>query len=200
LPRIFEPFFTTKPPGKGTGLGLAQVYGIVTQHNGYIKIDSQPQNGTVFTIYLPLHFSTETMLLEGELDQTEQGAGETILIVEDNESTREALLATLEMLNYRTLAAQNGREALEVLAKHQSPIAMIVSDMLMPEMSGIELVTALRQENNDIPIVILSGYLLEDDLETLRQLNVTGWLNKPPTLKQLAALLYKTLHTSTIQS
>lgn len=198
LPRIFEPFFTTKPPGKGTGLGLAQVYGIITQHNGYIKIDSHPNQGTIFTIYLPLHFSTETMLLQGELDQTERGEGETILVVEDNESTREALLATLEMLNYRTLSAQNGREALEMLAEHQSSVAMIISDMLMPEMSGIELVAELRQQNQDIPIVILSGYLLEDDLETLRQLNVTGWLYKPPTLKQLASLLHKTLRSSTL--
>ena len=193
LPHIFEPFFTTKATGKGTGLGLAQVYGVVLQFAGFITVDSVVGEGTTFTIYLPRLFDTFVPQVTHVDDVIVGGQGETILVVEDDDTAREAIVTALESLDYRLLVARHGREALTIIQHDDMPIDMILSDMLMPEMSGIELVRRLRQIGYTIPVVILSGYLLEDDLETMQELQVTGWLNKPPNLNQLAALIQQGL-------
>ena len=193
LPRIFDPFFTTKPPGKGTGLGLAQVYGIITQHDGFIIIDSEKQDGTTFTIFLPA-LSQDIKMDMGLVTITDEiGHGETILIVEDDDLTREALVMALEDLHYTTIVATNGREGLAIIKEATQQIDMVLSDMLMPEMNGLELISIMRQQGIDLPVAILSGYVLEDDLETMQQLGVVGWLYKPPNLKQLAVLLHRGL-------
>jgi signal transduction histidine kinase/ActR/RegA family two-component response regulator len=193
VPRIFEPFFTTKGLQKGTGLGLAQVHGIITQHEGFITVESQLQVGTTFAIYLP----QVVQLVQGVEDWTavdmQPGQGELLLLVEDNEATREALLASLLVLNYEVVTAENGREALEFLQTNLERVNLVVSDMGMPEMNGLEMVTIMRQNQWSIPVVILSGYLLEEDLETLNQLTITGWLTKPPNLRQLALLIRRGL-------
>ncbi len=193
LPHIFEPFFTTKETGKGTGLGLAQVYGVVLQFAGFITVDSVADGGTTFTIYLPRLFDTFVSQITHVEDVIVAGQGKTILVVEDDDTAREAIVTALESLDYRLLVARHGREALTIIQHGDMPIDMILSDMLMPEMSGIELVRRLRQMGYTIPVVILSGYLLEDDLETMQELQVTGWLNKPPNLNQLAALIQQGL-------
>ena len=196
IPHVFEPFFTTKPTGKGTGLGLAQVYGIITQHDGYVKLESRINQGTIFTVYLPL---LSELGMEKSYQQPhafERGHGETILVVEDDAPTRDAIVTTLDVLNYQTIVAKNGRNALEHLTQAESPIALVLTDMLMPEMNGLELVTFMREQGVDLPVVILTGYVLEEDLERMRQLKVTGWLNKPPNLNQLAALLQQGLNQS----
>jgi CheY-like chemotaxis protein len=193
LPHLFEPFFTTKQPGKGTGLGLAQVYGIITQHDGFIMLDSEMQAGTTFTIYLPLVSESVEAYDGWRVEEAEKGNGETILVVEDNESTCEAITAVLEMLNYNTIVASNGREAFILLKKQKKSVDIVISDMLMPEMSGLELVTQMREIDCQIPIIIFSGYILEEDLERLNQLQIAGWLHKPPNLKQLASMIQHAL-------
>ncbi len=194
--RVFEPFFTTKPPGKGTGLGLAQVYGIVTQHDGFITLESEINYGTKFTIYLPLLAEKEEEKQDWGVNDVKGGDGEIILVVEDDEPTRDAIVTALDILNYQTIVAENGRKAIEYIQQPDSSIALVLTDMLMPEMTGLEMVSFIREQGHALPVVILTGYVLEDDLEKMRHLHVTGWLNKPPNLQQLASLLRQGLSQS----
>ena len=196
LSRLFEPFFTTKPPGKGTGLGLAQVYGIISQHDGFIMVESEENLGTTFTIFLPMLQDREALPPKPAQEEIIVGLGETILVVEDNESTREAVISALEILNYKTIVATNGLEAFAMIQDSTIAIDLVLSDLMMPEMNGLELVKAMRKHDYWLPVVMLSGYLVEDDLEAMRKLQVVGALNKPPNLAQLSALLRQGLASS----
>ena len=200
LPHIFEPFFTTKGPGQGSGLGLAQVYGIVKQHNGHIDVQSTEDRGTTFTIYLPALITT--MLAETAVapPAVQHGQGETILIVEDSDVLREALADILVMLNYEILTAKDGREALAILEQEGDSeipgqrIALVLSDLVMPNMGGAALLQALRQRGLTVPFMILSGHPLEADLlQTLNTQGVAGWLLKPITIEKLATAVTRVL-------
>jgi len=189
LPYIFEPFFTTKAPGEGAGLGLAQVYGIVTHHQGHIDVNTQVGAGTVFTLYLPaLHVSHQ--LHEAPLQEIlPMGREETILVVEDNLATREALCSSLEMLNYRTLEAANGKEALECFIQHRADIALVLTDLVMPVMGGKALAQALYQQAPDLNIVVMSGHPLDPETGIRITESVRDWMHKPPSLEHLAETL-----------
>ena len=206
LSHIFDPFFTTKAPGEGSGLGLAQVHGIVKQHGGEVDAQSQVGQGTTFTIYLPalpVH-APEAVALE--LPALVKGQGETILVVEDNAATREALVDSLELLNYRVLEAANGREALAIFEQQTSEvsedsrsleerrIALVLSDVVMPEMGGQALLHALRQRDPTVKVMLLTGHPLEKELENLQAQGLSGWLLKPPSLEQLAQVLARVLN------
>ncbi|RMG55150.1 MAG: response regulator, partial [Acidobacteria bacterium] len=186
--RMFEPFFTTKKTGKGTGLGLAQVYGIVTQHGGFIDVSSQVGKGTTFTIYLPALLSEVEVEKESGVESVPHGQGETILLVEDEPEVREAIQAILTHLGYRVLPAVNGREALNVYERRHADIALVVTDLVMPEMDGIALIKALRTRDPRVKIIVMSGYPLkaEHERETLK--GVVEWIQKPVALPQLAAV------------
>lgn len=193
---IFEPFFTTKEPGRGSGLGLAQVHGIVGAHEGHIDVESQMGQGTTFTIYLPLHpleLPTDTSL--DELPALAKGQGEIILVVEDSVSTRKAIVESLELLNYRVLEATNGQEVLEVLEERGEEIALVLSDVVMPGMGGIALLHALREQGLAVQVVMLTGHPLENELEDLRAQGMIDWLPKPPGLEQLAEMVAQALGT-----
>jgi two-component system cell cycle sensor histidine kinase/response regulator CckA len=198
LPHIFEPFFTIKEPGKGSGLGLAQVHGIVGQHGGYIDVESQMGEGTRFTIHLPaLPVHRPEPLLATESPPSNLGHGETILVVEDHRPTRRALTMALEQLNYRVLEAADGREALTVLEQHGARVALVLSDVVMPRMSGIVLAQAVRELGLDTPVVLLTGHsMMEEDLEDLKDQGVADWLLKPPSLKQLADVVAQALQST----
>lgn len=187
LEHLFEPFFTTKGPGQGTGLGLAQVYGIVQQHEGIIEVISEQGVGTTFTLYLPTP-KAGAVHLDGHLDDFEvpRGNQELILVVEDNEDTLIAIVNTLQSLNYSVAVAENGKEALDIITESPDDISLIISDMLMPVMNGGELLQILQEKAYQIPTIILSGYLPENELEGLRQYGLADWLTKPPTLDDLA--------------
>jgi len=193
LPRIFEPFFTTKAPGKGAGLGLAQVYGIVKQHDGHLDVITKADAGTTFIVYLPAWFAQppETAILD--TPSYVKGQGETILVVEDDEVLRKALLDTLEALNYRVLVAADGRAGLEVLERHQREIDLVLSDLVMPELGGQGLFQAMQQRGLTIPVVMLSGHPMEKELESLQSQGLAGWLLKPPRPASLAELLAQVL-------
>ncbi len=194
LPHIFEPFFTTKPPGEGTGLGLAQVYGIVKQHEGHVDVESRVGEGTTFSLYLPA-----LTVAQGELPVVKgtdlpRGRGETILVVEDDQATRSALREILEMLNYRVLEAAHGREALAVFEQHADEIALLLSDLVMPEMGGIPLIYALRKRKPSLKIVVLTGYPLGEAVQAPLLAGVVDWLSKPPSMERLAEVVDRILH------
>lgn len=193
FPHIFEPFFTTKAQGKGTGLGLAQVYGIVQQHGGFVHVTTAVAQGTTFSIYFPF-FSVEPHSTSRTLDEVlVEGQGEVVLVVEDEAATRRALVDSLLVLNYQVVEAKNGREALATLTQPGDEISLVLSDAVMPEMGGIALLRAMREHKITIPMIMLTGHAVEKDMESLRALGLHSWLAKPPDLSQLAMLLRQAL-------
>ncbi|MCP2597399.1 ATP-binding protein, partial [Candidatus Aminicenantes bacterium AC-335-G13] len=191
LPHIFEPFFTTKPPGRGTGLGLSQVYGIVKQHNGYIRVESKVGKGASFIIYLPAHESLEKIEIGKEEieDKLVSGKREKILVVEDDESILHLMKMVLERLNYNVIIAKNGKEALNIYEKYRNEISLIISDMIMPEISGIELIKNLREKNPKLKIMLITGYpLKESELNFLKK-NSIPWIQKPFKIQKFSEIL-----------
>jgi two-component system, cell cycle sensor histidine kinase and response regulator CckA len=185
VPRLFEPFFTTKAPGRGTGLGLSQVYGIVAQHDGYLTVDSQVGQGTTFSIYLPLLAITEVVAHARQTTTAVTMTEKTILVVEDNRATRTGIQDTLEMMGHRALVAGNGRSALDLLREHDGAIDLVLSDMVMPGMGGMALYQTLRQEWPDLKMIVMTGYPLADKDKTLLADGVVPWLRKPFTIEEI---------------
>lgn len=155
--RIFEPFFTTKEPGKGTGLGLSTVYGIVKQSGGSVEVYSEPQRGTTFKIYLPQRGTQTTPSISATSQDSLKGS-ETILLVEDDDMVRALAWAMLDRFGYHVIEARNGSEALQVCANHQDKIDLLVTDVVMPGMSGRELADQLLEKWPGIRVVYMSGF------------------------------------------
>ena len=158
LERIFEPFVTTKGVGKGTGLGLATVYGIVQQNGGDIRVSSQTGIGTTFRIYLPCFFGTEEHVPGEAPKETPRGAGETILLVEDEPAVMRMAQEALEQLGYAVLTAGTPGEALEVAQSYPPAIDLLVTDVIMPEMNGRLLAEKIRLQRPTINVLYISGY------------------------------------------
>jgi CheY-like chemotaxis protein len=156
--RIFEPFFTTKEVGKGTGLGLATVYGIVKQSGGEITFDSQPGQGTTFEIYLPAHTITSPGPASPPPEPTIEQGHETILLVEDEEMVRELVRAALQHYGYTLLEAKHGYQALALAQHLTEPIDLLLTDVVMPQMSGRELAERLEALHSHIKVLFMSGY------------------------------------------
>jgi two-component system cell cycle sensor histidine kinase/response regulator CckA len=192
FPHIFEPFFTTKEPGAGSGLGLPQVYGIVKQHGGHIDVTTELEKGTSFVLYLPALTAESATVSRSRAKVPSQGRGETILVVEDNQALQKALMDGIESLNYRVLAADNGQQALTILEEH-AEVALVVSDLIMPDMGGQALFHALRQRGLTLPVVMLSGHPMESEMASLQAQGLAGWLLKPPSMEQLAQLIAQAL-------
>jgi len=185
LSHIFEPFFTTKEPGKGTGLGLAQVYGIVKQHGGEIAVQSQVGEGATFTIFLPALSTEAIRRRDQEEDASVAGNGELVLLVEDDVGTRQAMADILEMLNYRVRAAGDGVEGLALFKEHAGEIALVISDMVMPEMGGMRLYRQLKAIRPDVRVILVTGYPLEEEDRTLLEDGMVTWVQKPFTPEQI---------------
>ncbi len=155
--RIFEPFFTTKEVGKGTGLGLSMVYGIVKQHNGFIDVESEAGEGTVFTIYLPA-FDTEVEVREIDEHFEPEGATETLLVVEDNVMVRQALVEMLQAVGHTVIEACDGEDAVAEFVAHRSEIQLVLMDVIMPGKSGADAYRELKVLKPDLKIIFMSGY------------------------------------------
>ncbi|WP_143308183.1 hybrid sensor histidine kinase/response regulator [Candidatus Entotheonella palauensis] len=193
LPHVLESFFTTKPPGKGTGLGLSQVHGIVKQHQGYMNIESQEGEGTSVFIYLPA-VDDVTAGLGAEMEEDlPQGQGEVVLLVDDEIIVREGSKALLEYLGYQVLTADNGLHALDVYRAHQHEIALVLTDMVMPEIDGVKLFHQLRQLNPEVMSVLMTGYPLGEERQQLLQQGIADWLQKPLDLAVLAQTVNRIL-------
>ena len=158
LPYIFEPFFTTKEPGKGTGLGLATVYGIIHQSGGRIDVDSEVGKGTTFRIQLPRSYEKQARAQVASARTHEQPGTETILLVEDEDVVLRVLERSLRKDGYTLLVARNGREALQIVEQHGAAIDLIISDIVMPEMGGREMAESLKQRRFMKPVLFMSGY------------------------------------------
>jgi len=190
LPHIYEPFYSTKTDQSQAGLGLARVYGIVKQHRGQIRVRSQQQKGTAFTIYLPRfnpmnHNSRQKKIIRGH--------GQTLLLVEDESAARHVTQALLTRLGYQVLTAQNGRQALDIYARHRDEIALILTDLTMPDMGGDDLAEALRQQNPTIKVIALTGFALEDISQRLSTPAIVDWAQKPIGLEGLGKLINRWL-------
>jgi two-component system cell cycle sensor histidine kinase/response regulator CckA len=186
--RVFEPFFTTKEPGKGTGLGLATVYGIVKQHDGWLEVNSEPGKGTTFDIFFPAE-SEMAVAPKPEiiLPAPVTGGTETILIVEDEPVLREMARDILASCGYQILEASSGRDALDVWNRNPGKIDLLLTDMVMPEgVSGVELAEKLLHENPQIRIIFTSGYTANDLNSKMLERNHAYFLQKPYSHNDLA--------------
>ena len=192
--KIFEPFFTTKAVGKGTGLGLAIVYGIVKQHNGYIDLYSELNQGSCFKVYIPLvKGEIEATVLLENVDLAR--GNETILVVDDDDSIRNMIVDTLKPLGYTTLEASCAADALEISRLSANKIDMVLSDVIMPGMNGPQLVDAIKQNQPDIQVIMMSGYT--DNVITHQEVLQKNYtmLNKPLLPTTIAVKIRNILDT-----
>jgi PAS domain S-box-containing protein len=186
LPRIFEPFFTTKDQGKGTGMGLAMVYGIVQNHGGFIEVDSAPGCGTTFRLYFPdaRERQLKPMDRPGE-DVVKHGSG-TILVVDDEEAVRSVATAFLQEMGYRVLTASDGEEAVEIYRQSREPIDLVLIDMVMPAMGGRECYRALKKLRPQLRAVLSTGYDFNTAVQEILDEGMRGFVQKPYQLRQLS--------------
>ncbi|GEM_PF-6751490 len=189
VPKIFEPFFSTKGAGKGTGLGLSQVDEIIKPHGGYIDIKSLVGVGTNFIIYFPPLEQNKTngfSLNSGEPSLYDMGKGETILVMEDEEDVRRVVGDMLRDLNYKVITAVDGIEGLKKFEENKDKIVAVFMDMVMPKLSGAELIKELKKRSPLIKIIVMSGYPL---LDGYLPEGIDGWLKKPFDSEILASIL-----------
>lgn len=193
LPYIFEPFYTTKGLGKGTGLGLSQVFGIVKSHEGHISVKSRLGTGTSISLYLPAEKQSLEDRSETDPSALVRGKGQTILLVEDEAATRQALAEGLMLINYRVVSVANGRDALEYLIQRPEHINLILSDVVMPQMGGVALLHTLREKHFTTPVIFMTGHPIPLDDEQDKELKGVVWLQKPLHLKQLSQIIDRAL-------
>lgn len=200
--QIFEPFFTTKGPGQGTGLGLATVYGIVKQAGGWISVDSEPRRGATFRVYLP-RFSAALPRLDRPEDAprvSRQANHETILLVEDEESLRTLTGKMLARNGFRILTARDGEEALSICARENGQIDIVLSDMVMPLLSGRQLAEQVRRQYPQVKFLFMSGYSEHAVVKQLMRDSGARFLNKPFTCDGLLAKLHEVLGSDSAAS
>ena len=212
MEHIFEPFFTTKGLAKGTGLGLASVYGIIKAHAGYIEVDSHKGQGTIFSIYLP---ASKKKLPEARVHSVGITTGtETVLLVDDEEMILEVGTQMLEALGYKVVEARSGREAIDIVSKahrakrkaeegkeRYAPSAMppapdlIILDMIMPDMGGRETLERIRELNSDIKVLLSSGYSIDGWAKEILERGCDGFIQKPFDIKELSQKVREILDT-----
>jgi CheY-like chemotaxis protein len=183
--QIFEPFFTTKEVGKGTGLGLASVYGIVKAHGGYIEVESAPGQGAKFSIYFPA--SKSALSTAATSAATLARGRETLLLVDDEEMIIEVGQELLERLGYKVCVARSGQEAIQAYADHQQDIALVILDMVMPNISGGETYDRLKAIDPGVKVLLSSGYSLEGQAAAILARGCNGFIQKPFRLEQISS-------------
>ena len=190
--KIFEPFFTTKEKGKGTGLGLSTTYRIVKNHSGFITVDSEVGKGTLFSIFLPI-ISVEGFAKKKKGKKSLPKGKETILVVDDEEIVRRVTCDLLKKLGYKPIPADSGDEALNIYREKKDKIDLVILDMLMPGLSGVDTFEQLKKIKPDVPVVFSTGYNQGIDYETLKEEGALDFLPKPFMIDRLATAMRKTL-------
>lgn len=189
IERIFDPFFTTKEVGKGTGLGLSTVLTIVKSHGGMLHVQSQPDEGTTFSIYLPADSSSEAATATNDQPPLPHGKDELLLVIDDEQAVRTITQQTLEVFGYRVLLAADGAQALSIYAQHQAEVAAVITDLMMPVMSGEATIEVLRRLNPGVKIIAGTGVATTDVTEHLTKLGVKHILAKPYTTETMLKAL-----------
>jgi CheY-like chemotaxis protein len=184
--RIFEPFFTTKEPGKGTGLGLAVVFGIVQTHKGFIDVESVLAKGTTFRIYLPASQIAEPIMVKDEETLEEiPGGTETLLVVEDEEMLMMTLRMSLVEKGYTVLSAEDGLTALKIYQEKKHDIALVLTDLGLPKMTGLEECVQIKILNPKARMIVATGYLAPEMKSEFLKVGIQHFLIKPYDLKQV---------------
>jgi two-component system, cell cycle sensor histidine kinase and response regulator CckA len=187
LQRIFEPFFTTKEMGRGIGLGLASVYGIIKNHGGFIDVRSGKGEGASFYLYLPA-MDSQNIFKNKDVEATDNIAcgTETILLVDDEDMIIDVSRQLLERLGYTVLDARSGREAIEIYKEHPNGISLVIIDMIMPDLNGGETYDELKKVNPDIKVLLASGYSLDGQAQNIIDRGCNGFIQKPFNIKKLS--------------
>ncbi len=193
--KIFEPYFTTKEMGKGTGLGLAVVHGIVTAHHGYITVYSEPGHGTTFHVYLPM-VEEEPVAAPPQSPQVIRGGTEHLLLVEDEESISELVTEVLQTYGYHVTSFADGKQAWHHFVDHPADYDLILTDMSMPHLTGLQLSEKVREVRPDIPIILCSGYGEMVFKDKARNAGINRYIQKPLELEDLARIIRETLDNS----
>jgi len=183
--KMFDPFFTTKEPGKGTGLGLASVYGTVRSHNGAIEVYSESGNGTTFTIFLPL--AEKPVAVVEQSSRPVQKGKAHILVVDDEEMIRTMAAKMLQELGYTVDTCADGEEAVDFFAANRDSLDLIIVDMIMPRMGGYDCVHRLKEMRPDVKIIITTGYSIASDTQRILTKGIAAFIQKPFEMEEFAA-------------
>ena len=190
---VFEPFFTTKEEGKGTGLGLATVYGIVKNHGGYIDVSSEPCKGTIFTLYFPV---SEKKVIEIKKDTTFIKGSATILVIYDEEIVINLAKKMLRNLGYKVLIADDSGKGLEIFKEKKDIIDLVLLDMIMPNLDGKETFMRLREINPSVKILLTSGNSKNSKVAEILKKGAQGFIQKPYIMQELSNIISETLNKS----
>jgi CheY-like chemotaxis protein len=194
LRQIFDPFFTTKEQGKGTGLGLAVVYGIIQSHHSFIDVESIVGRGTTFRLYFPVPAMGEKNVQVSAAAETfDTGGTETILVVEDEEALKDIVRLLLESKGYKVYAVQDGKEAIKVYKQNKKEIALTLTDMGLPGMTGEDVFKKLREINSNASVILASGFFEPDIKFELDKAGAQGFIQKPYSPDEVLRIIREVL-------